>query len=227
MARGHFGGRNGRFTLIELLVVVAVIAILASLLLPALSNARKSALLTNCASNLRNMGLILHMYAGEHEDNMAPYYVSYFYTYPFTPDVSTTLVLPISYTDRTPDIFWRVMEPYGFNGQIVQCPMTSKYANWKDYWMQGNGSRNSYFHRSNYRTTYGARYQLLKLTFKNAGDIVLCGDTCVKDEQAATDSYGTNHPMSNGWVESQNQLRLDGRVVRIGRDAYDAFAFAL
>ena len=74
---GRYRGTKG-FSLIELLVVITIIALVAALLLPALSRAKSAALSTQCKNNLHQVGLALHLYTSEHR------------VFPHTVDANTT-----------------------------------------------------------------------------------------------------------------------------------------
>src|SRR5881396_768147 len=61
------------FTLVELLVVIGIIAILVGILMPALISARKSAMITQCGSNMRQIGMAMRLYLDQNKGKF-PYW---------------------------------------------------------------------------------------------------------------------------------------------------------
>jgi prepilin-type N-terminal cleavage/methylation domain-containing protein len=112
------------FTLIELLVVIAIIGVLASLLLPALAQAKEKARRIKCLSNLRQMAVSAAIYADNNKDR---YPIAYHseeengVTVSYAWDLTT-----IGDSKVVPGLLW---EGVG-NKQIQQCPSFQGGANW-------------------------------------------------------------------------------------------------
>jgi prepilin-type N-terminal cleavage/methylation domain-containing protein len=115
-------GRRRGFTLIELLVVIAIIALLMSILMPALSRVRQQARAAACLANLKQWGLMFSMYCQDND--------GYF----FSGEVNGTrgtVMATVDGVTRSRNIgsggFWRiVMAPYSQDPKMWLCPQAVK-----------------------------------------------------------------------------------------------------
>lgn len=129
------------FTLIELLIVIAMIAILASMLLPALNRARETARSSSCKSNVRQLGMAFLYYASDFGDMLPKWYFS-------GGTVGLYWTANLSLNNYLP------RKSFLCPGRTVPHPSEASYAKWSDgktytkeewFWLLPDYGYNTYF----------------------------------------------------------------------------------
>jgi prepilin-type N-terminal cleavage/methylation domain-containing protein/prepilin-type processing-associated H-X9-DG protein len=195
------------FTLIELLVVIAVIAILAALLLPALSSARQRAWTTQCNSNLHQAGLGMRMFA---DDNNELY-----------PESGEIIPWDFANPDAPTNSWMQQIFHYVQNTNVYHCPGNVQLpANNQSAFNYFNGVRAAYVVANGFAPVDSRR-----ISFPAA--FVLSGDTIDNDQYFSSDDSDkddytqncvggeTNGTPAVEWQahgKGQNLLFADGHV---------------
>jgi prepilin-type N-terminal cleavage/methylation domain-containing protein/prepilin-type processing-associated H-X9-DG protein len=187
------------FTLIELLVVIAIIGILAALLLPSLSTAKKKAQAIGCVSNLRQIGVALVLYADDFAGLM--------------PESGGTILWNQVDPETQLGSWMQQLVSYTKNTNLYRCP-----SDFKGRFSYFNGTRAAFIAESNF-----ASINTRRIMFPVAQ--VLSGDTLWTEKElldADKDDYSLNcvGGAANGsrWVgwrrhgEGQNILFTDAHV---------------
>ncbi|MDB6019235.1 MAG: hypothetical protein JWR19_3724 [Pedosphaera sp.] len=220
--------RSGQagFTLIELLVVIAIIAILAGLLLPALSKAKDRAKAVNCTNNSKQIALGLLMYASDSNELLPPLNIG---TYPpATPNWWFKILDDTKYltSSSTSNNVWRC--PSVLDSDINQGAVTYFKSPCEGYGpLEGNAFDTGIFRYGTYQN--GAPLGSLKLSqIYRPSQIWMIGDVGVpKNNQGSIDKQPTagyitevttkQPTVVSGWVTAPNNkqpaCRHNGRAV--------------
>jgi len=186
------------FTLVELLVVIAIIAVLVSILLPALSLAKEQAKRVLCAGNLHQLSLAITMYRGDYDDNF-PY--AHLERFPYAGPTTAAETGPGSgiYQQSLTTSLW----PYFKEEEYYYCP--NLYELYFPGWPRDTG----YIYFGNQMTNIAA-YRYAPTNEKHLPDMLLMMDMIAR--WPAFDTNHTAHKSREGEADGGSGLYVDGHV---------------
>jgi prepilin-type N-terminal cleavage/methylation domain-containing protein/prepilin-type processing-associated H-X9-DG protein len=133
------------FTLIELLVVIAIISLLAAILFPVFTQARRKAYQAQCASNLKQIGLAILQYQQDYDGVFVPYQLPYAPNAVSTPEYSNSGQAEWMKGSIAPETEVYLLQPYVKNDDVRLCTTrTERYKN-GGAWQEGRYTMNGQF----------------------------------------------------------------------------------
>lgn len=194
----NFLGRSKRargrgFTLVELLVVIAIIAILAAMLLPALSASKYRSKTINCTSNYRQWGMAINMYANETPRGSFPRYDDGALNN--TWDVDPRMITGLG--------------PVGLTVPMWYCPVRPDEFNADDQWCQAN--------RGHPLTSLADL--TAAVTRQYSAQLAICYHAWWVPRMGSAGLYPTATPASDGWPTKQSDNQVGMKPILTDRAA--------